>query len=106
MHWTKSDICYTFSSTEYIEDIPFLHVLYISCKGHMTFCGIFPKVKELLRVSLNFLLPDMPYVIPHTLEYRECELYIMISFSVTCHVSPCILELRSIPHGLLLAGVR
>ena len=43
----------------------------------MTFCGIFPKVKDMPTVSLNFLLPDMPHV---------------------CHTSAHVLELHSVPH--------
>ena len=58
----------------------------IPCEAHMTFCGIFPKIKDMPTVSLNFLLPDMPRVVPHVLEYRECEMYIMISFSMICHM--------------------
>ena len=68
-----------------MEDMPFLHVLYISCKGHMTFCGIFHKVKDMPTGPINFLLRDMPRVIPPVLEYSECEMYIMISFCRTCH---------------------
>ena len=68
-----------------MEDMPFLHVLYISCKGHMTFCDIFHKVKDMPTGPINFLLRDMPRVIPQVLEYRECEMYIMISFCRTCH---------------------
>ena len=67
------------------RDIPFLHVLYIPCKGHITFCGIFHKVKDMPTGPINFLLHDMPRVIPQVLEYRECEMYIMISFCRSCH---------------------
>ena len=88
-----------------MEDMPFLHVLYISCKGHMTFCGIFHKVKDMPTGPINFLLRDMPRVIPQVLEYRECEMYIMISFCRTCHD-----RASSVPHEVhlssLLAGVR
>ena len=81
-----------------MEDMPFLHVLYISCKGYMTFCGILHKVKDMPTGPINFLLRDMPRVIPQVLEYRECS------------AGHATIELRSVPHeghlSSLLAGVR
>ena len=68
-----------------MEDMPFLHVLYISCKGHMTYCGIFHKVKDMPIGPIHFFLRNRPRVIPQVLEYRECQMYIMISFYRTCH---------------------
>ena len=66
-------------------------------QGHMTFCGIFHKVKDMPTGPINILLRDMPRVIPQVLEYRECERYIMISF---CRHAT--IELRSVPHEVHL----
>ena len=59
--------------------------IYFLHRTHVTFCGIFHKVKDMPTGPINFLLLDMPRVIPQVLEYRQCEMYIMISFCRTCH---------------------
>ena len=62
----------------------------ICCKGHMTFCGIFPKLKNIPTVSLNVLLPDMPHV---------CHMY------ATCQHTCPRASFRTAPSSVL-AGVR
>ena len=53
----------------------------------------------------KILLSDMPRVIPQVLEYRECEMYIMISFCRICHYRVSFCSTRS-SLSSLLAGAR